>query len=100
MDRTSLTTALSKFIQQVTQVCGGQDRPLTVNDLRLGIRNARMSEISDWSDHLLDFIEVHAAQFGDNVPLECVLELPAEGDHSAYAVSVSSICSPSAFAWT
>ena len=96
MEYASLTAILPKFVQQLTQ--DGRDS-LTVNDLVLGIRSERMSEIRDWSNHHLDAIEVHVAQFDDNAPLEHVLNLSSESDQADYAVSVSSICSPSPFAW-
>jgi hypothetical protein len=100
MENISLTTLLPKFVQQVSQCDSRHGRPLTVNDLRLSIRSARMSEIRNWSNRHLDVIEVHAAQFDGNAPLEKVLHLPTGGDQAAYSASVSSICSPSPFAWT
>ena len=100
MDNANLTTVLPTFVQQVADRNSRHDRPLTVNDLRLSIRSARMSEIRDWSNCHLDVIEVHASQFDGNAPLEHVLDLPSDGDHAAYDAPVSSICSPSPFAWT
>ena len=100
MENTRLVTALPKFVEQVLKSDGEQDRPLRVHDLRLGIRSIRMTEISEWSDHDLDILEVHAAPFDGNALLESVLSLPVEGDPATYAASVSSICSPSPYAWT
>ena len=100
MENAGLTKVLPKFVQQVVQSNSRHGRPLTVNDLRLGIRSMRMCEVCDWSNRHLDAIEVHAAQFDGNAPLEEVLNVPSEGDQSAYAASVSSICAPSPFAWT
>jgi hypothetical protein len=100
MEITSLPTVLSKFLQQVTPVDGRFDRPLTVNDLRLSLRGQRMSEVRDWSNGHLDVIEVHAARFDADAPLECVLNFPSEGDQVALAATASEICSPSPFAWT
>jgi hypothetical protein len=100
MNSARLTAVLPKFVEQLERCHDGQVRPLTVNDLRLGIRSERMSEISDWPNHVLDVMEVHAAQFGSNAPLECVLNLSSDCDQAAAAAPVSSICSPSPFAWT
>ena len=99
MENAKLTAVLRKFLQQIVQCHGGQDRPLTVNDLRLGIRSERMSEMRDWLNHDLDVMEVHAAQFEGSAALECVVNRPIDGDQAAVATSVSSICSPSPFAW-
>ena len=57
MENAILTTVLPKFVSQVSQRDSRHDRPLTVNDLRLSIRSARMSEIRDWSNRQLDVIE-------------------------------------------
>jgi len=92
-----LTTAVPKLVQQVVQCHNGQNRTLTVNDLRLGIRSARMSETSEWSERELDLVEVHAARFDGSAPLECALDLSSLGDVDA--LSVSTICAPSPFAW-
>ena len=100
MEIASLPTVLLKFVEQVLPNDGQFERPLTVNDLRLGVRNERMSEIRDWSNHNLDEVEIFAARFDSDVPLERILELPAEGDQTACAATASSICSPSPFAWT
>lgn len=100
MEVTTIPTSLQKFVQHVSSQSGnGQIRPLTIHDLRLGIRSERISEISAWSNQDLDVIEVHAAGFDGNEPLESVLSLPAEAALSG-AVSVSSICGYSPFAWT
>ena len=48
MGNATLSATLPKFIQQVEQCHSRQHRPLTVNDLRLGIRSERLSEISAW----------------------------------------------------
>jgi len=100
MEYATLTSILPKFVQQLSQDCSRHDGSLTVNDLRLGIRSERLSEIRDWSNYQLDAIEVHVAQFDDDAPLEHVFNLTSEADQAANAVSVSSICSPSPFAWT
>ena len=92
-----LQTAINKFIEQVMQRHNGQERALKVNDVRLAIRGVRMSEISDWSEHDLDIVEVHAARFDGNAPMDRVLNLSAHGDQEA--IAVSSICAPSPFAW-
>jgi hypothetical protein len=100
MENANLTAALPKFVQQVEQCHSRQHRPLTVNDLRLGIRSERLSEISAWSDHVLDAMQVHAAQLEADAPLECVLDISSAGDQAANAAAVSSIRSPSPLAWT
>jgi len=100
MEIASLPAVLSRFLEQVSPGDGRHDRPLTVNDLRLSIRDVRMSEIRDWSNSHLDVIEVHAARFDGDAPLECVLDLPSEADQAAYAATAPAICSPSPFAWT
>ena len=100
MDIASLPTVLSKFLEQVSPGDGRYDRPLTVNDLRLSVRNQRMSELRDWSNGNLDVIEIHAARFDSEAPLECVLNLPAEGDQAADTATTFELCSPSPFAWT
>lgn len=97
MEHDLLTTAVPKFVQQVIQGHNGQNRILTVNDLRLGIRSARMSEMSEWSERELDLVEVHAAGFESEAPLEHVLDLSSPGDVDA--LSVTTICAPSPFAW-
>jgi len=91
---------LSKFLAQVSPGDGRYDRPLTVNDLRLSVRSERMSELRDWSNRHLDEVEIFAARFDGDAPLECVLNLPAEGDQAAYAATTREVCSPSPFAWT
>jgi hypothetical protein len=100
MENARLAAALPMFVQQVLQGDSEQDRPLTVQDLRLGIRSMRMLEISGWSNHDLDVMEVHAAQFDGKTHLESVLGLGSEDVQTADAASVSSICAPSPFAWT
>jgi hypothetical protein len=100
MEIASLPTVLLKFVEQVLPNDGQYERPLTVNDLRLGVRNERMSEIRDWSNRHLDEVEIFAARFDGDAPLERILELPAESDLAACAATASSICSPSPFAWT
>lgn len=100
MENAILTTVLPEFVSQVSRRDSRHDRPLTINDLRMSIRSERMSETRDWSDRHLDVIEVHAAQLDGNAPLEHIFNLPSEIDEAAYAASVSSICSPSPFAWT
>ena len=99
MENVKITRALTKFVQHVSQCHSEHGRPLTVNDLRLGIRSVRMSEISDYSDHDLDVIEVHAAQIDSNAPLESVFNTPLAVDPAACVAVVSSISSPSPFAW-
>ena len=99
MKTTELNAILPKFVQQISQDFIGHSRPLRVSDLRLAIRNARMTEISPWSNHDLDLIEVHAAQFDATDPLGCVLDPPANGYRTLDVASVSSICAPSPFAW-
>jgi hypothetical protein len=99
MDNQRLSTVLRTFIKHVSEGADQSDRPMRVIDLRLAIRNARLSEITEWSSHHLDGIEVHAARFADDAPLEIILESQSlEAQDSTLAVS--SICSPSPFAWT
>jgi hypothetical protein len=100
MEIASLPTVLLKFVEQVLPGDGQYERPLTVNDLRLSVRNVRMSEIRDWSNRHLDEVEIFAARFDSDAPLESVLNLSTDDDASAFADSASSICSPSPFAWT
>jgi hypothetical protein len=99
MENTNVTESLPKFVRHVSQSFDGHERPLTINDLRLCIRTARMSEISDWSNHDLDGIELHASKFDGYAPLETVFSKTPESDSAVFA-NVSSICSPSPFAWT
>jgi hypothetical protein len=100
MNRERLTTVLRKFIAQELQRGDGDIRPLTMMDFRLGIRSVRLTEFRDWSNHDLDLMEVHAARFEDNALLEHALQLPADSETAPCAASVSSMCSPSPFAWT
>jgi hypothetical protein len=97
MEHEVLTAAVPKFVQQVVQAHNGRNRILTVNDLRLGIRSARMSETSEWSERELDLVEVHAARFDGGAPLDHVLDLSLPGGLDA--LSVTTICAPSPFAW-
>ena len=92
-----LPIVLRKFVQEVSAHHSG-DRPLTINDLRLAIRDERMAEIREWSIQDLDGIELQAARFDGDAPLESVLSV-AE-DAATEAACVSSIPSPSPFAWT
>ena len=100
MENEKLSSVLRKFVKQVSECYGSHDRPLTINDLRLGIRNLRMSEITDWHNHELDVIEVHASQFDGSEPMESALTLPSEGETVVNPVTLSSICAPSPYAWT
>ncbi len=100
MEITSLPTVLLKFVEQVLPNDGQFERPLTVNDLRLSVRNERMSEVRDWSNRHLDEVEIFAARFDGDAPLECVLNLPTEREQAADAATAFEICSPSPFAWT
>ena len=100
MDREKLSTIVRKFIDQELGCQTGPDRPLTMNDFRLGIRSLRLTEFRSWSNHDLDLMEVHAARFEDDAPLDCAFQLPAEGEVPACPTMVSSVCSPSPFAWT
>jgi hypothetical protein len=97
MENTGIPAALPMFVDHVVQHYGADDREPTVNDLRLGIREVRMSEIREWSNDDLDEIEVHAARFDGDEPLSCVFNLPSGGDSEP--LSVASICAPSPFAW-
>lgn len=94
------TMAVRKFVQQISHSCSGTGRKLTVNDLRMSIRNECMSELSDWSNHDLDLVEALAALFINTTPLACVLNVPSEYDQTGYVPCVSSLHSPSPFAWT
>jgi hypothetical protein len=100
MEIAILPTVLLKFVEQVLPNDGQHERPLTVNDLRLGVRNERMSEIRDWSNHHLDEVEIFAARFDSDAPLESVLSHSTDDDAPAFADCASSICAPSPFAWT
>jgi len=86
MEHEALTTAVPKFVQQI-QAHNGRNRILTVNDLRLGIRSARMSETSEWSERELDLVEVHAARFDSSAPLDRVLDLSLPGHVDALSVT-------------
>lgn len=99
MSQTGFTSRLQKFVEQVARDSHGKARPLTINDLQLGIRSERVTEISDWSGRDLDAIEIHASQFDEDAPLESVLQMKSVDEQVTLAVSVSSICSPSPFAW-
>ena len=96
----ALSTALNKFVHQIRQCCGGREGCLTINDLILGIRSERMSELSAWSNSELDFIELHASLFSHHDPLDHVFNLPPGSVPTGHVRSVSSLCAPSPFAWT
>lgn len=90
---------LLRFVDQIASEHTA-DRRLTVNDLKVGIRNERLSELSDWSNCELDSIELHAARFAGESSLSSVLDLPFERYPANKERLVSSICAPSPFAWT
>jgi len=99
MNTGRLKSVLPKFVQHV-QCHGGKEVGLTVKDLQNAIRQVRMSEISDWCGHELDLVEVHASRFEGELPMESLLNSSLEiADRESAAISVSSICSPSPFAW-
>ena len=100
MENTSVVESLPKFVRYVSQSCDDYSRPLTINDLRVCIRTARMTEISEWSNHDLDGIEVHASKFDGYAPLESIFSETPDRNSEISATLVSSICSPSPFAWT
>jgi hypothetical protein len=100
MDYARLAKLLPLFIDQELELRDGGCRPRTVTDLRLGIRNLRLTEFRNWSGHDLDLMEVHAAQFDDGEALERVLEIPTENSSAPVATALSTVGSPSPFAWT
>lgn len=100
MENVSVMESLPKFVRHVSQSYDSHERPLTINDLRVCIRSARLSEISEWSNHDLDGIEFHASRFDGIAPLESIFSEAPECDPAVYASSVTSMCSPSPFAWT
>jgi hypothetical protein len=93
------TCPLLRFVEQITNG-DAANRSLTVNDLAVGIRHERLSELSDWSNCELDAIELHAAQFTGESSLHSVLELPFDRYPANKDRLVSNICAPSPFAWT
>lgn len=94
-----LTSKLPRLVEQVSMSGQTQASTMTINDLLLGIREIRLTEISDWSRQDLDSIELHAARFDGEAPLTDVLGQPTREDAAELAVAGSSICSPSPFAW-
>ncbi len=100
MDYARLAKILPLFIDQQLQLRDGGARPLTVTDFRLGIRSLRLTEFRDWSGHDLDLMEGHATRFGDGEALERVLEIPTENASAPVATALSTVGSPSPFAWT
>ena len=94
-----LNIAIPKFVEEVVQWHRPHNRTLTVIDLRNAIRRSRMSEFSDWSGNDLDALEVHAAGFDGNAPLESVLEISTNIDLKDASISVGLISAPSPFAW-
>ena len=99
MENEKLLLAVRKLVEQVTATYGRTERELTVNDLRLGIRNIRMSEISDWSNAELDAVEVCVSRFDGDVAVEQAMQ-PSFVGPPVTADAVTSICSPSPYAWT
>ncbi len=93
------TCPLLRLVEQLANEDVAKSR-LTVNDLKVGIRHERMSELSDWSNCELDAIELHAVQFSGESSLNSVLELPFDRYPADKERLVSSICAPSPFAWT
>lgn len=93
------TCPLSRFVEDVL-IGGVDDGRLTVNDLKAGIRHERMSEWSDWSNCELDSIELHAAQYLGESPLNAVFEQPFDRYPNDKARSVSRMSAPSPYAWT
>lgn len=90
---------LARFVEQVTSGCSVRAN-LTVNHLRSGLRQERMSEFTDWSNCELDSIELHAAKFAGEMPLNAVFEVPFDREPGDVAHLVSNLCAPSPFAWT
>ena len=93
------TCLLSRFVEQFANgdIANGLR---TVDDLKSGIRQERMTELSDWSNCELDSIELHAAQFSGESPLNSVFEKPFDRYPADKSCSVSKLCAPSPFAWT
>ena len=94
------SSVVKKFAQQVLQHLEGPEHVATVNDLILGIRNERLSEVSPWSNHELDQVELRAAGFSHLDPLDAVLDPSRKASQSHSIGSVATICAPSPFAWT
>ena len=99
MDK-AFSTPLHRFVGQISQCCSERNRQWTINDLILGIRNERLTELSAWSIHELDLFELHASRFSNNDPLDSVFSSPVQGNSIADVRAVASICSPSPLAWT
>jgi len=100
MNSHDLATGLPRFFEEVASANGGLDRPLTVADLRRGIYEARLQEISDWSSRCLDMFDAHAARFADDSPSASVLEAALAADPEAGLDELASFGTPSPFAWT
>ena len=100
MESARLAEVLRLFINRELQPQNEDNRPLTIRDFRLGIRDLRLTEIHSWSGAELDAMDEHAARFDELDALDRVLEYPAE-DADALAIPALSMhgC-PSPFAWT
>lgn len=98
MDYARLANVLPQFIGR--ELPGDIDRPLTVTDFRLGIRNLNLTEIRSWSSYDLDLMEAHAAQFDADAPLDRVLDIPTNGHTPVPTPELALVDSPSPFAWT
>ncbi len=90
---------LCRFVEQIV-IAEGTRGPLTVNDLKVGIRRERLSELTDWPNHKLDPIELHLAQFAGEEPFDSVFEVLFERYPEKKGRSVSGLCAPSPYAWT
>ena len=99
MENQIANDSVRKLVDQLAQQNNGSGRALVVNDLKLTIRDQRMSEVSDWSNFDLDVAEAHAARFDGDAPLESVFHVPVDNDRESVASAVASICAPSPVAW-
>ena len=93
MESTASPTLL-KFVEQITHSSNKEAGQLTINDLVVGVRQERLSEVGTWSNSDLDLIEAHASLFSYTDPIESVLQSSA-----AEAEKVTCISSPSPVAW-
>ena len=100
MNAQDLATSMRRFIDEVYQAYGGLDRPLTASDMRRGIYEARLSEISAWSGQCLDMFDAHAARFANDTPIAHLLETSIDADPASNLDELALCGTPSPFAWS
>jgi hypothetical protein len=97
MSKGRASDLLVNFVEHVHRKANGSGRDLTVMDLRLAVREQRLTEYADWSASALDQIEEEAALCGDTTPLRDIVS--PEFEMAAVAASVTWPHSPSPVAW-